>query len=327
LPPAILVKLGKMLTPNDYHHEKVYIPSISTPTVLERIPDEMIRQEFSALYEATIAYTKLFYTSGPTESGGASQLMIEQASAGVLLPWPQILDLLNNERTRLGILAMCIARTMLSRSLLLKLGAGNNSGATFLPPEIMDCFQSFCSGKSITTLDGREPEPMNFALLTRWKQISAILLHSTYVADAFSSFDGRTMNIERAIEDLGPLLTIYAIPDKVGREKGTRISELRNLLRDGAKFAFTLFSQPYLWRFDWYHDREIEVAEGQLEPSRFRMVKNSTAHSEGKPYTSSLAEIVIWPRLLRFMDENGCRPVGEGRDNVYGEKIYLEHLL
>jgi hypothetical protein len=49
--------------------------------------------------------------------------------------------------------------------------------------------------------------------------------------------------------------------------------------------------------------------------------------SNSKPYTSSLAEIVIWPRLLRFMDENGCRPVGEGRDNVYGEKIYLEQLL
>jgi hypothetical protein len=295
--------------------------------VFTRIPDGMILQEFSVLYEATIAYTKKFYTSGPKESRGASQIMIEQASAGILLPWPQIFDLLDNARTRPSMLAMCIAKTMLSRSLLLKLGAGNNSGATFLPPEIIDCFQSSCSGKSITTLEGKEPEPMNLALLTEWKQISATLLHSTYVADAFSPFDGRTTNIERAIEDLSPLLTTYATPYNAGCEKGARTGELRNLLRECARFAFTLFGQPCLWRFDWYHDREIEVAEGQLEPSRFRSIKNSAAHSEDKLYTLPLAEIVIWPHLLRFVDEKGCRLIGEGSGHVYGKEKYLEQLL
>nr|GFD60311.1 hypothetical protein [Tanacetum cinerariifolium] len=80
------------------------------------------------------------------------------AGVGVLLPWLQTLDLLDNARTRMGILVMCIARTMLSWSLLLRLGANNGPGATFLPPEVIDCFQSFCPEKSATTLDEREQE-------------------------------------------------------------------------------------------------------------------------------------------------------------------------
>jgi hypothetical protein len=292
-----------------------------------RIPDQVVLQEYAALYEAIIAYTKKYYTSGSTENGGASQIIIEQASAGVLLPWPQVLDLLNNPKTRLGILAMCISRTLLSRSLLLKLGVCNNSGGTFLPPEIIDCFQSFCSGKSTTTLGGREPKPMDFALLTQWKQISATLLHSTYVEYAFSSFDGRTTNIERAIEDLSPLLANYAISDIAGRERGARLSELRSLLQEGAKFAFTLFSQPCIWRFDWYHDPEIEAAEGQFKPSRFRRAKSHMAYSKDQPYTMSLAEIVVWPRLVRLMDENGCRLADDGRGDVYGKEKYLADLL
>jgi hypothetical protein len=50
----------------------------------------------------------------------------------------------------------------------------------------------------------------NFALLWRWKQISATFMHSMYVRDSFSHFDSCTINIERAINDLGPLLRAYA---------------------------------------------------------------------------------------------------------------------
>lgn len=54
----------------------------------------------------------------------------------------------------------------------------------------------------------------HFALLSRWKQLSAALMYSTYVRDAFSLFNSRTVNIERATNDLDPLLRVYASDSK-----------------------------------------------------------------------------------------------------------------
>ena len=73
-------------------------------------------------------------------------------------------------------------------------------------------------------------------------------MNSAYVCDAFSHFDSRTVNIERAINDLDPFLRVYTDDSKPAIEE--RLGGLRNILRDGAKFAFLLFSQPYFWQFD-----------------------------------------------------------------------------
>ena len=64
-------------------------------------------------------------------------------------------------------------------------------------------------------------------------------MHSAYVRDAFSHFDSCTVNIESAINDLDPLLRVYADDSKPATEE--RLGDLRNILRDGAKFAFLLF--------------------------------------------------------------------------------------
>lgn len=68
-------------------------------------------------------------------------------------------------------------------------------------------------------------------------------MHSAYVRDALSHFDSRTVSIEHAINDLDPLLRVYADDSKPAIEE--RLGDLRNILRDDAKFAFLLFSQPY----------------------------------------------------------------------------------
>ncbi|KAF2245602.1 hypothetical protein BU26DRAFT_71738 [Trematosphaeria pertusa] len=233
-----------------------------------------------------------------------------------------MLTLLGDAKTRLATLALCISWTILSRSLLLKLGISSSPGSTFLPPELVECFQSFSLGKGAVTLGMYEPNPTFFALLSRWKQISATLLHSTYVADAFLDFDSRTVNIERALKDLDPLLATYAISHDAGHGKGARLAELRDLLRKGAKFAFTLFSQPSFWSFDWTSDRAAEhgKGDGQLESHGTGSVE-STGTGTNIASTLVPAEIVIWPRLLRVMDGDGVKLEGEGE--VFGKKLYL----
>lgn len=58
-----------------------------------------------------------------------------------------------------------------------------------------------------------------------------------------------------------------------------RLGDLRNILRDDAKFAFLLFSQPYFWQFDWQSELADHLSES----------------------------LVVFPSLLRVMNEDGKR--------------------
>lgn len=164
---------------------------------------------------------------------------------------------------------------------------------------------------------------VNFALLSRWKQISATLLYNTYVADAFSHFDARTANIERALKDLDPLLATYANSHDAGYGKGARLEDLREVLRTGAKFAFLLFSQPCYWKFEWASDRAAEhgKVEPQLEPHRAASIGGGSLSDAATRLTPT--EIVVWPRLRRVMDEDGNQLEGDGEGFVLGKKKYL----
>ncbi|KAJ4289116.1 hypothetical protein N0V90_011458 [Kalmusia sp. IMI 367209] len=296
-------------------------PSISG--FQDALPDSEILKAFSRLHQAIIGHVRKFYTpKGPEKC--LSQAVIEHASAGIALPWPQILGLLGDTDTRLATLTLCIAWTILSRSLLVKLGTSSSPGSTFLPPEIVECFQSFSLGKGAITLGKDNTNPVNFALLSRWKQISASLLHSTYVANAFSLFDSRTVNVERALKDLDPLLATYAMPHDGGHGKNARLEDLRDVLREGALFAFTLFGQPCFWKFDWQSDRA--VAHGKTA-AEFDPERASTIGSVGVAATTSVlltrTEIVVWPNLLRVMDGEGVRLHKHDEGAVIGEKKYL----
>ncbi|KAF2502511.1 hypothetical protein BU16DRAFT_521226 [Lophium mytilinum] len=140
-------------------------------------------------------------------------------------------------------------------------------------------------GKRTGLTRGPDERVVHFALLSRWKQISATLMHSTYVRDSFSHFDSRTINIERAINDLDPLLRTYASTNPMDNE--ARLTDLRDILRQGAKFAFLLFSQPCFWQFDW--KEEVGKGKGTW----------AVAMGNGNP--------VVWPNLMRVMNEEGKR--------------------
>jgi hypothetical protein len=286
-----------------------------------KVPDAVISEQFASLRDVIVSHVQKFYSAKPVNAS-ISQALVEHASTGITLPWPQIISLLGESRTRLATLALCISWTILSRSLLLKLGISNSPGSTFLPPELVECFQSFSLGKGAVTLGKDEPSSVNFALLSRWKQISATLLHSTYVGNAFTHFDSRTVNIERALQDLDPLLTAYALPHNVGHATDARLVDLRDVLRQGAKFAFTLFSQPSFWKFDWKSDRAIAhgKAECQHDPETF-FDKNGEGATE--PAKLTAAEIVLWPKLLRVMDGEGAKTQDTGDECPFGDKGYL----
>jgi hypothetical protein len=104
-----------------------------------------------------------------------------------------------------------------SRSLMLQLGISSSLGSTFLPPGLIECFQSYTLGTGPAILGEDGIDAVHYTLLSRWKQIPATLLRSTYVVNAFSQFDSRTINIERALTGLDLLLATYALPSEAGQ--------------------------------------------------------------------------------------------------------------
>jgi len=289
------------------------VSSSSSPLVgaYKTITDAEIAEEFDALHNAITAHIKKFYLSRDVRKmcKETSRAVIEQATVGLSAPWYQIQELLDDEHLRADALALCISWTILSRSLLLKLGMANSPGSIFLPPEIVECFQSFSimvKGKG-DLITENEDMHRNFALLSRWKQLTATLTHSLYVRDAFSHFDPRTFNVERALGDLDPLLRRYTSLATDPTRDYARLVDLREVLRRGARFAFMLFAQPCFWKFDWTADVTSPASDNAG-------VRRSSALSQ----TLEL-DMAIWPSLVRVMDGEGRKVEGD----VIGRKKYV----
>ena len=149
-------------------------------------------------------------------------------------------------------------------------------------------------------------------------------MHGTYTRDAFSHFDSRTVNIERALNDLDPLLRIYTSDDAPNQ---TRLDDLRMVLKRGAAFAFTLFAQPSFWQLDWSPpttNKEQEEENGETE-KRFSQGNRQRASVEGRVTPE---ELVIWPALLRVMNGEGQRvEEGQGVKIELGKKQLLMDFI
>lgn len=108
---------------------------------------------------------------------------------------------------------------------------------------------------------------------TKWRALTSELLQPTYVRNSFSAGDGRVRNIQAAATLLDSVLRPFA---DSRMDDGARSRNLEEILKRSAQFAFTLFSQPTAWDFDW--ENEQGVKSGNL---------------------------CIFPALVQVMDENG----------------------
>jgi hypothetical protein len=137
----------------------LYSPDLSPSYLSSNLPgvngplsDASIHADFLDLYRSITRHVENFY-SADVNIRPASQEEIELATAGLSLPWASLRVLLHDPRQRPGILVLCIAWATLSRCLLLKLGMSNSPGSSFLPPEIVECFQSFSLVKGLKQTD------------------------------------------------------------------------------------------------------------------------------------------------------------------------------
>lgn len=80
-------------------------------------------------------------------------------------------------------------------------------------------------------------------------------MHTSYTRNPFSPSDSRKRNLDVTLRTLDAVLLSYA--DSRIMDKSERRRNLEEILKRAATFAFTLFSQPTSWEFDWQDEQGV----------------------------------------------------------------------
>ena len=107
----------------------------------------------------------------------------------------------------------------------------------------------------------------------QWRRITAELLQSTYAQASFGPSDSRNTIVRDAVTDLDNILQPYADPRM---DNAQRRRNLEEIIKRSAVFAFTLFSQPSQWSFDWKEEQSV-----------------------------TSGDLCVFPALVQVMDEAG----------------------
>jgi hypothetical protein len=219
------------------------------------LEDKAITGEISKISNSIKNHVQSYYHTGRVNPGLIDVDDVQALGSNLPISAGILSTLLSNSATREMALRFCIAWVACSRML-----PNAGSSTSFLPAEVAGFSQ--------------KTSPTNAASHARWRSSSADLLHSSYVANPYSASDSRNKNIEAAIVALDNVLQPYA-DSRVSKEERRR--NLEEILKRCASFAFTLFSQPSTWDFDW-----------------------KTEHS------GNTGELCIFPALVQLTDEHGA---------------------
>ena len=112
-------------------------------------------------------------------------------------------------------------------------------------------------------------------------------MHPTYVQDAFTPSDARNGAIHSLTQILENILQPFA-DSRMNNEERKR--NLEGILKRSAIFAFTLFSQPSSWEFDWKEEQSVKSGELCIFPALVQVTNEA-----GEPIRPprSLSEAVV----------------------------------
>ncbi|KAL6154990.1 hypothetical protein ACJQWK_01236 [Exserohilum turcicum] len=166
---------------------------------------------------------------------------------------------MGNAATREIALRFVIAWVIISKMQLSK-----DSSKSFLPAEIARCYEAII---------GEQQEHHDPPLVTKWRVITAGLMNSNYAHTAIDVSDSRYASIQASLVMLDRVLQPYADLRMKNEERKRNLEEV---LKRSASFAYTLFSQPSTWKFEW---------------------------QKGQGVTSG--ELCVFPALVQVADETG----------------------
>ncbi|KAF2025511.1 hypothetical protein EK21DRAFT_76308 [Setomelanomma holmii] len=246
-------------------------PGIGTlPLPLE---DKAITGEISKISNSIKNHVQSYYHTGRVSSGVLDFDDLQAIGDGLPLSVGTLSTLLGNSATREIALRFCIAWVICAR-----MHPDADSNTSLLPREIAACSQKIAS-------TNQGPGVHN-TRLPRWRAMTAELLQSSYVRDLFDTSDSRNTSIQKALTALDNILQPYADSrmDNLQRQRN-----LEEILKRSALFAFTLFSQPSVWDFDWKVDQSVKSGELCVFPALVQLSdETGQAVEPPRPYSEAL---------------------------------------
>ena len=98
-------------------------------------------------------------------------------------------------------------------------------------------------------------------------------MKSTYsTTSSPSGSDGRILSIQNAMEVLDGILHPYA-DSRMDNKR--RRDNLEEIVKRAAAFAFTLFSQPSSWQFDWMAEQSVKTGSLCIFPALLQRTDES----------------------------------------------------
>lgn len=121
----------------------------------------------------------------------------------------------------------------------------------------------------------------------QWRVITAKLIQSAHGQITATSSDDRNVSIRTAARDLENVLQPYADP-RMNNEQRKR--NLEEILKRAALFAFTLFSQPSSWAFDWKDGECVKTGEICIFPALVQVAdENGVPIRPPRPFSEAVA--------------------------------------
>jgi hypothetical protein len=123
------------------------------------------------------------------------------------------------------------------------------------------------------------------AFLSKWKTITAVLLHGAFGQPSMADSDPRVEKIRAAVSTADTFLRPFASATNGDQ---ARLRNLEEIMRRAARVGYELVSQPSFFKFDWH---------------------------------ASANELVVFPGLVQLADDNGkaLRP-----PRVFAERSVLK---
>lgn len=125
---------------------------------------------------------------------------------------------------------------------------------------------------------------VRMAFFSKWRCITSTLLEPTYGQLTTMEADPRNQSVHKAVQVADIILRQYV---DESADNAARLRNLEEIMKRAMRFAYTLFSHPSSWRFDWQEAGE---------------------------------NVVVFPALLQLTNEDGAFLKSP---RVFGEKVVM----
>ncbi|KAM0721114.1 hypothetical protein Q7P37_003400 [Cladosporium fusiforme] len=264
------------------------------------IPDRELLAMFNRLKRLLTNHAEKFLATGtlaatPKPDPSSNQRLTDLMGPECLVGPHSLSAMLVGRQTKIS-----GAKHLLAKSILGNIESSGLPETTILPPELSECMASMAGMKN--EAQGKialsiQPQPdvsadsmplARSTLLGKWRQITRVLMEPTYGNSAdISPTDPRQINIRELADTINQILQPF-----VKESELDHMQSLTAVICEGAKFGYTVFTQPSEWRFEWTSTRP--------------------------PGHSHAPEFVVFPAFCcKVADDNGhFLPVPEVRDSA-----------